>query len=126
VDDLIEGFLRLMQTLRGCTGPVNLGDPGEFTMIELAEAIRDLTGSRSELVHRPLPDRRPLATRSEAERRAVRLAPLPQGARMTTLHNPHDRFFKTVFGRTEAAAEFLERYRPPCRWCSTTARRGGG
>jgi UDP-glucuronate decarboxylase len=55
VDDLIEGFLRLMQTPKGFTGPVNLGNPGEFTMIELAEAIRDLTGSRSELVHRPLP-----------------------------------------------------------------------
>ena len=55
VDDLIEGFLRLMQTPKGFTGPVNLGNPGEFTMIELAEAILDLTGSRSELVHRPLP-----------------------------------------------------------------------
>ena len=55
VDDLIEGFLRLMQSPGGSTGPVNLGNPGEFTMIELAEAIRDLTGSRSELVHRPLP-----------------------------------------------------------------------
>ncbi|TVR57026.1 MAG: DUF1800 family protein [Candidatus Competibacteraceae bacterium] len=71
VDDLIEGFLRLMQTPRGFTGPVN---PGEFTMIELAEAIRELTGSRSELVHRPFPDHRPLASRSEAERRAVRRA----------------------------------------------------
>ena len=55
VDDLIEGFLRLMQTPSGFTGPVNLGNPGEFTMIELAEAVRDLTGSRSQLVHRPLP-----------------------------------------------------------------------
>jgi UDP-glucuronate decarboxylase len=36
-------------------GPVNLGNPGEFTMIELAEAVRDLTGSSSELVHEPLP-----------------------------------------------------------------------
>jgi hypothetical protein len=53
--------------------------------------------------------------------------PVARGAgRMTTLNNPHDRFFKTVFGRTEVAAEFLERYRPPCPWCSTTARRGGG
>ena len=75
VDDLIDGFLRLMQTPRGFTGPVNLGNPGEFTMIELAEAIRDLTGSRSELVHRPFPDHRPLATRSEAECRAWCLAP---------------------------------------------------
>jgi UDP-glucuronate decarboxylase len=37
------------------TGPVNLGNPGEFTMIELAEKIRDLTGSRSALIHQPLP-----------------------------------------------------------------------
>ena len=55
VDDLIEGFVRLMLTSKGFTGPVNLGNPGEFTMIELAEAILDLTGSRSALVHRPLP-----------------------------------------------------------------------
>ena len=55
VDDRIEGFVRLMQTPQGFTGPVNLGNPSEFTMIELAEAIRDLTGSRSALVHRPLP-----------------------------------------------------------------------
>ena len=52
VDDLIEGFLRLMQTPSGFTGPVNLGNPGEFTMIELAEAIREPTGSRSPLQHR--------------------------------------------------------------------------
>jgi hypothetical protein len=54
-DDLIEGLLRLMQSPSGFTGPVNLGNPGEFTMLELADAVRELTGSRSELVHRPLP-----------------------------------------------------------------------
>jgi UDP-glucuronate decarboxylase len=47
-------FLRLMQSPSGFTGPVNLGNPGEFTMIELAEAVRDLTGSRSELAHQLL------------------------------------------------------------------------
>ncbi len=55
VDDLIEGFVRLMDSPDDFTGPLNLGNPGEFTMIELAEAIRDLTGSRSPLVHQPLP-----------------------------------------------------------------------
>ena len=55
VDDLIAGFVRLMDSPDDVTGPVNLGNPGEFTMIELAEAIRDLTGSRSPLVHQPLP-----------------------------------------------------------------------
>ena len=55
VDDLIEGFVRLMNSPDDLAGPVNLGNPGEFTMIELAEAIRDLAGSRSPLVHEPLP-----------------------------------------------------------------------
>ncbi|ESQ08996.1 MAG: SDR family oxidoreductase [Thiohalocapsa sp. PB-PSB1] len=56
VDDLIEGFTRLMDSPDEIAGPMNLGNPGEFTMIELAETIRDLTGSRSSLVHAPLPD----------------------------------------------------------------------
>ena len=55
VDDLIESFLRLMNTSDDVTGPINLGNPGEFTMIELAQKICDLTGSRSELIHKPLP-----------------------------------------------------------------------
>ena len=55
VDDLIDGFVRLMDSPDVLAGPVNLGNPGEFTMIELAEAVRDLTGSSSELVHAPLP-----------------------------------------------------------------------
>ena len=55
VDDLIEGFVRLMASPDELTGPVNLGNPGEFTMIELAEAVRELTGSRSPLVQAPLP-----------------------------------------------------------------------
>ena len=55
VDDLIEGFLRMMETPAGVTGPVNLGNPGEFTMLELAELVLQLTGSRSKLVFKPLP-----------------------------------------------------------------------
>ncbi|WP_416274680.1 hypothetical protein [Lamprobacter sp.] len=46
LDDLIEGFVRLMDSPDELTGPVNLGNPGEFTMIELAEAVKELTGSR--------------------------------------------------------------------------------
>jgi UDP-glucuronate decarboxylase len=56
VDDLIEGFIRLMDSRDEFCGPVNLGNPGEFTMIELAETIRRLTGSRSKLVYEPLPE----------------------------------------------------------------------
>jgi UDP-glucuronate decarboxylase len=55
VDDLVEGFVRLMATGNDITGPVNLGNPGEFTMIELAQAVIRLTGSKSQLVHKPLP-----------------------------------------------------------------------
>lgn len=55
VDDLIEGFVRLMLSPQEVTGPVNLGNPGEFTIRELAEIVVDLTGSKSRLVHKPLP-----------------------------------------------------------------------
>jgi UDP-glucuronate decarboxylase len=55
VSDLIEGFIRLMDSPDDFTGPVNLGNPGEFTMRELAEQILAMTGSRSELVFLPLP-----------------------------------------------------------------------
>lgn len=55
VDDLVEGMLRLMATPDDFTGPVNIGNPGEFTIKELAEKVIALTGSRSKLVYRPLP-----------------------------------------------------------------------
>lgn len=55
VDDLIEGFIRLMNTPDDFTGPVNLGNPAEFTMIELAEKVIKLTGSKSDLIYLPLP-----------------------------------------------------------------------
>jgi len=55
VDDMVEGFIRLMATQDDFTGPVNLGNPGEFTMRELADKVLELTGSRSRIVHQPLP-----------------------------------------------------------------------
>ena len=54
VDDLIEGMVRMMEA-EDFTGPVNLGNPGEFTMLELAEKVIRLTGSRSRMIHEPLP-----------------------------------------------------------------------
>jgi UDP-glucuronate decarboxylase len=56
VSDLIAGFLKLMDSSDEITGPVNLGNPGEFTMLELAEAVIKLTGSKSKLVFKPLPE----------------------------------------------------------------------
>jgi UDP-glucuronate decarboxylase len=55
VDDLLEGIVRLMESEDGFTGPVNLGNPVEFKIAELAELVLELTGSGSELVYRPLP-----------------------------------------------------------------------
>jgi UDP-glucuronate decarboxylase len=55
VDDLIEGMLRMMDSGEDFPGPVNIGNPGEFTMLELAENVIRLTGSRSKLVFEPLP-----------------------------------------------------------------------
>ena len=54
VDDLIDGIVRMMN-VENFTGPVNLGNPGEFTMLELAELVLKLTGSKSKIVYRPLP-----------------------------------------------------------------------
>jgi len=55
VDDLVEGFLRLMDTGDDITGPINLGNPGEFTIKQLAETVIELTGSKSDIEYRPLP-----------------------------------------------------------------------
>ncbi len=60
VDDLIEGFVRLMDTREEFIGPVNLGNPGEFTILELAEKVLELTGSQSKLIFRPLPEDDPM------------------------------------------------------------------
>lgn len=60
VDDLISGFLALMDTETGFTGPVNLGNPHEFSMLELAEKVIALTGSSSKIIHHPLPQDDPL------------------------------------------------------------------
>ena len=60
VDDLIDGMVRMMNSREGFTGPVNIGNPGEFTIRELAEKVIELTGSSSQLVFKPLPADDPL------------------------------------------------------------------
>jgi UDP-glucuronate decarboxylase len=64
VDDLIEGFVRLMNQDE-IIGPVNIGNPGEFTMLQLAELVIKLTGSKSQLVHKPLPSDDPKQRRPD-------------------------------------------------------------
>jgi len=65
VDDLVEGLIRLMNTAPDAPGPVNLGNPGEFTMLELAEKVLALTGSTSGIDHRPLPSDDPVRRRPD-------------------------------------------------------------
>ena len=65
VDDLIDGLLKLMNTPSDFSGPVNLGNPGEFTVGELAEKIIDLVGSKSKLSYHPLPDDDPVQRRPD-------------------------------------------------------------
>lgn len=60
VDDLIEGFIRMMDANDDVSGPINLGNPKEFTIKQLAEAIINLTGAKSELIKQPLPEDDPL------------------------------------------------------------------
>jgi UDP-glucuronate decarboxylase len=65
VDDLVDGLVRLMNSRDEVTGPINLGNPKEFTMLELAAAVIDLAGSRSKVVHRPLPQDDPRQRRPD-------------------------------------------------------------
>ena len=72
VDDLVDGLIGLMESGDGITGPINLGNPGEFSIRELAEQVLDLTGSGSKLIHKPLPQddpkqRQPNIARAKAQ-----------------------------------------------------------
>ncbi|MBR2706503.1 MAG: SDR family oxidoreductase [Mogibacterium sp.] len=72
VDDLVEGMIRVMNSREGFTGPINIGNPGEFTIKELAEIVMELTGSESKIVYEPLPaddpaQRRPLIDMASRE-----------------------------------------------------------
>ena len=64
-DDLIDGMMRMMGTPDDVTGPVNLGNPGEFTILQLAELVIELTGSKSKIVRRPLPSDDPKQRRPD-------------------------------------------------------------
>ena len=91
VDDLIDGFLRLMQSDDGFTGPVNLGNPVEFTMLELAEQVKELTKSQSEIQFKPLPEddprqRQPDITLARKKLGWEPTVPLRQGLEKTVIY----------------------------------------
>jgi UDP-glucuronate decarboxylase len=88
VDDLIDGIVKLMATPDAVTGPINLGNPTEFTMLDLARTTIDMTGSRSRLVHRPKPEddprqRKPDISRAQEVLGWVPKTPLREGLKHT-------------------------------------------
>ena len=87
VDDLIEGFVRMMNQTE-TVGPINLGNPGEFTMLELAEEVLKLTKSKSRIIHKPLPaddpkQRRPDITLAKKFLKWEPKVPLAEGLKQT-------------------------------------------
>lgn len=95
VDDLIDGMVRMMNSRDDFTGPVNLGNPGEFTMKQLAQMVIELTGSSSKLVYMPLPSddptqRKPVIDLAERELSWKPAIKLEDGLKKTI------EFFKTV------------------------------
>jgi UDP-glucuronate decarboxylase len=101
VEDLVEGLLRLMASGDDVTGPINLGNPGEFTMLELAELVIELTGSKSELVFHPLPaddpkQRRPDITKAGEALDWRPVTPLREGLGKTIAY--FDDMLRTMAG----------------------------
>src|SRR5271156_6195356 len=100
VDDLVDGLVRLMKTDPAVTGPINLGNPGEFSMLQLAELIIELTGSRSSIVFEPLPvddpkQRRPDISQAQTVLGWTPTVPLREGLARTIAY-----FDKTLAAAT--------------------------
>jgi UDP-glucuronate decarboxylase len=91
VDDMTDGLVRLMNTPREVTGPINLGNPGEFTMVELAKKVLALAGSESAVEYLPLPDDDPVRREPDITRARQLLGwepstPLDEGLKRTVEH----------------------------------------
>ncbi|MEZ5440739.1 MAG: UDP-glucuronic acid decarboxylase family protein [Lysobacterales bacterium] len=102
-DDLIEGFLRLMDSPADFTGPVNLGNPGEFTILELAELVIELTGSASSLKRLPLPADDPTQRQPDISLARQTLQWAPKVALRDGLRPTIEYFDRLLSGRPESA-----------------------
>ncbi|MCB1633268.1 MAG: SDR family oxidoreductase [Xanthomonadales bacterium] len=102
-DDLIEGFLRLMDSPADFTGPVNLGNPGEFTILELAELVIELTGSASSLKRLPLPADDPTQRQPDISLARQTLQWAPKVALRDGLRPTIEYFDRLLPGRPEGA-----------------------
>ncbi len=104
VDDLIDGLIRLMDTSHDMTGPINLGNPEEFTMLELASLVIKLTGSRSRIVHRPRPQDDPRQRRPDISKANDVLKWAPRTALAEGLSKTIGYFEKLLSDQTVRAA----------------------
>lgn len=105
VDDLVEAMMRMMATGPEVTGPINIGNPGEFTIRELAELVVELTGSRSKLVTRPLPPDDPRQRRPDIGKANAILGWEPQIALRQGLERTIAHFEAFLRSGTAEAAE---------------------
>ncbi len=99
-DDLIDGFVRLMESDAAITGPINLGNPGEFTILQLAELVIEMTGSKSTLQRHPLPADDPKQRRPDIAAAREKLGWQPAVPLRDGLAKTIDYFDKLLSGRT--------------------------
>ena len=108
VDDLIDGFVKFMATQAGFTGPLNLGNPGEFSMLELAETVLEITGSNSKIAFHDLPQDDPKQRRPDISLAQEKLAdwaprtPLREGLTKTIA------YFDGLLARQNSASDQSE------------------
>jgi len=111
VDDLIDGLVRLMSSVDSITGPINIGNPTEFTILQLATQVIELTGSRSRIVHRPLPQDDPRQRRPDISKAHETLSwsprtPLNEGLKRTIAYFKEllqDQSLRDLLARTTQA-----------------------
>jgi UDP-glucuronate decarboxylase len=104
VDDLVDGLMRLMATDSDVTGPINLGNPSEFTIAELANIVLEMTGSRSEIVHHPLPTDDPRQRQPDISLAGEVLGWKPKAELREGLRRTIDYFDALLSGKPSVAA----------------------
>jgi UDP-glucuronate decarboxylase len=105
VDDLIDGLIRLMNSADEVTGPINIGNPQEFTMLELASLVIELTGTKSRIVHGPLPQDDPRQRQPDIAKAKAKLGWAPQTPLREGLTRTIDYFEKML--RDDTIRPFL-------------------
>jgi UDP-glucuronate decarboxylase len=103
VDDLIDGFVRMMEAPPTVAGPINLGNPGEFTILELASLVVQLVNSRSKIVHLPLPTDDPRQRRPDIAKAQDLLGWSPQVPLLPGLERTID-YFERVLSSEQVTA----------------------